>query len=154
ALFLLQLENESSRVALHKAAEAFGLGLTLGSGALVGGPASVGAEATTMARLGAAARTGLLWADRIVFAMDVTNSVIQDHRGWIISTWGNSGRAFVNRFEQLNSYVQIFGMVRGAVGLGQLAFHARKALQEWRAARNALQTELSESERAVVQEID
>jgi hypothetical protein len=87
ALYLLQLENEATRIALEKAGEAFGIGLTFGFGGEVaaGGEVAEGVgTASTLARVGAAARTGLVWADRIAFTLDLTNSIVQEHRGWII----------------------------------------------------------------------
>ena len=140
ALYLLQLENESTRVALEKAGEAFGTGLTFG----FGGEVAAGAETveglgavSTVARVGAAARTGLIWADRIALTLDLTNSVIQEHRGWIIETWPDQGREFVTSLDQITAYVRIYGLARGGVGLVQLGNGLRKNYANWRAAVRA-----------------
>ncbi len=140
ALYLLQLENESTRVALEKAGEAFGTGLTFG----LGGEVAAGGETveglgtvSAVARVGAAARTGLVWADRIALTLDLTNSVIQEHRGWIIETWPDQGREFVTSLDQLTGYVRIYGLVRGGVGLAQLGNGLRKNYANWRAAVKA-----------------
>src|SRR5205814_540668 len=118
ALYLLQLENESTRVALEKAGEAFGIGLTLGFGGAgaAGGEAAAGtAEVSTLARVGAGLRTGVIWADRIAFTLDIVNSIIQEHRGWIIETFPEHGRSFVTSLDQVTAYVRIYGLVRGGV---------------------------------------
>jgi hypothetical protein len=148
ALYLLQLENEATRIALEKAGEAFGIGLTFGFGGEVaaGGEVAEGVgTASTLARVGAAARTGLVWADRIAFTLDLTNSIVQEHRGWIIETWPDQGRKFVTSLDQLTGYVRIYGLVRGGVGLAQLGNGLRKNYANWRAAVKAAK-ELDASE--------
>lgn len=137
ATYLLQLENESTRIAYEKAAEAFGIGLTLGFGGAgaAGGEAVAGTtEATLAVRVGSAVRTGVVWADRIAFGLDLANSVIQEHRGWIIETFPNYGRPFVTGLDQITAYVRIYGLVRGGVGLARLGNSLRKSYNNWRAA--------------------
>lgn len=156
ALYLLQLENESTRVALEKAGEAFGIGLTLGFGGLAaGGTDAAGGEtvvggASALARAGSLARTGLVWADRIAITLDLTNSVIQEHRGWIIQTF-DGGRAFVSGLDQITAYVRIYGLVRGAAGLVSLENSLRKSYSSWRAAAKA--AKLTEDELKAVDQI-
>jgi hypothetical protein len=154
ALYLLQLENESTRIALEKMGEAFGIGLTLGfggAGAVGGEAVAGGAEVTTLARVGAGIRTGLVWADRIAFSLDLANSVIQEHRGWIIETFPEYGRPFVTGLDQITSYVRIYGLVRGGVGLAQLGNSLRKSYSNWRAAAKA--AKLTEDELKQIEQI-
>jgi len=156
ALYLLQLNNEADRLAVHKGAEAFGLGLTFGSGSLVGaageGAAETGAV-STLARIGAYARTGVVVADHIAIGLDITNSLIQEHRGWIIENSPDTGKSFVNGLDQINSYAQIYGLIRGGVGLIQLTLSLRTAFQKWRASVQALKS-LSREEAANVRRIE
>ena len=156
ALYLLQLENEASRLAVHKAVEAFALGLTLGTSSLAGvageGAVETGAF-TTLGRVAAYARTGVVVADRVATGLDIANSLIQEHRGWIIEKSPVTGKSFVNGLDQINSYAQIYGLLRGGVGLVQLTVSLRTSFQKWRASVRALDT-LSQEEARNVERIE
>ena len=156
ALKLLQLTNEDTTRAFEKAGEAFGIGLTLGLGgeAAVGGEAAEGttATATTGARVLAGARKGLAVADRLAAAIDIGNSLLQEHRGWVIETWPKEGREFVVAMDQITSYVRIYGITRGGIGLLQLGNSLRKGYKNWRAAAAAMK-QLSESETRDIEQI-
>lgn len=155
ALSLVGLENESTRIAYEKAAEAFGTGLTLG----IGGGAAAGGEATaesttlsTGARLLAGARKGVVIADHALTAIEVGNSIIGEHRGWIIETWPAEGREVVQSIDAIASYARYYGIVRGGLGIAQLGNNLRKSYRNWRAATAALKG-LSDSELADVEKI-
>ncbi|HEY1867912.1 MAG TPA: DUF4157 domain-containing protein [Candidatus Cybelea sp.] len=154
ALSLLQLENEATRMVYEKSAEAVGIGLTLG----LGGEAAAGEEAlqgkalSTTAQMAATARKGVAVADRFATALDVTNSLVQEHRGWIIETWGKDGRDFVTDLDAVNSYIRVYGLVRGGVGLVQLGNALRKSYKNWRAVTTSAKN-LSERETADIEKI-
>ncbi len=154
ALKLLQYSNEADRIAYEKAGEAFAIGLTFGVGgeAAAGGEAAEGSTLGTGARLLAGARRGLAIADRVATAIDIGNSILQEHRGWIIESAPKEGRWFVTSMDQLTSYVRIYGVVRGGVGIVQLANNLRKSYRNWRAFAATLK-DLSESERADIEKI-
>jgi hypothetical protein len=154
ALKLVQYANESDRIAIEKAAEAFGIGLTLGfgGGAAAGGEAAEGATVSTTARVVAAARTGLAYADTAATALDIGNSILQEHRGWVIENSPKDGRDFVLAMDKLTSYVRVYGLVRGSVGLVQLGNSLRKSYRNWRAFTAAMK-DVSESDVANIEEI-
>ena len=154
ALKLVQYANESDRIAIEKAAEAFGIGLTLGLGgeAAAGGEATEGSTLSTTARIAAGARTGLAYADTAATALDIGNSILQEHRGWVIENSPEDGRNFVLAMDKLTSYVRIYGLVRGSVGLVQLGNSLRKSYRNWRAFTGAMK-DVSESDVADIEEI-
>ena len=165
AIYLVQLSNEGTTVALHKVGEAAALGFTLGTSSLEVGGGEAVSEATTagtLGRVGAYARTGVVWADRIAMGLDVANTLIQEHRGWIIETWGGQGRAFVNGFDELNGYAQIYGILRAGYGVGKLSAQGvaglvritknlRVRFDQWRTAARAIEGQLSSDEIVVVE---
>jgi hypothetical protein len=140
ALYLVQLANETDRVTAEKVGEAVALGLTVGSGALLEGGASLGARV-------------LLWADRVLFALQTVTSVLREHRGWIIQRWGDDGRRFVHALEIFNSALAVLGIARAGIAVGQAALSLRSAYQSWRGAANAAEGSLSNAERQAVGEI-
>ncbi len=154
ALKLLQYSNEADRIAYEKAGEAFGIGLTFGIGgeAAAGGEVAEGTTLSTGARILGYARQGVAIADRVATAIDIGNSILQEHRGWIIENSPQDGRSFVTAMDQLTSYVRYYGVVRGGVGIVQLANNLRKSYRNWRAFTGAMK-ELSESERADIEKI-
>ena len=154
ALKLLQYSNEADRIAYEKAGEAFGIGLTFGLGgeAAAGGEALEGTTLSTGARILAGAQRGLAIADRVATAIDIGNSILQEHRGWIIESSPQDGRSFVTAMDQLTSYVRIYGVVRGGIGIVQLANNLRKSYRNWRAFAGALK-DLSESQKSDLEKI-
>jgi hypothetical protein len=156
ALYLLQLHNESTRVALHKMGEAFGLGLTLGAGSVVGaggeGAVAVG-ELSTAGRVLYYGGRALTILDHVAVAVDLANSVIQEHRSWILEQTGGEGRELIKAFDRVNSYLQVYGLARGAVGLVKLAAGLRKTYLRWRALTRTLEEGMSEGDKVVVSSI-
>jgi hypothetical protein len=128
ALFLLELSNETTTTVLSKLAEAVGIGLTLGAGSLVG----LGVEATMAARV-------LLWADRAAFVLGTLTSVVKEHRGEILAHFGDTGRAFLQYVDYVQSATAIYGFARVALSLGHLVSGLRTAYGNLRSAANATQ---------------
>jgi hypothetical protein len=152
ALLLMHLDSEATRVALAKAGEAFAVGLTMGAdtkAAAVGGVGTI----PTKRRVDAAGGPGLAWANRIALGLDPANSRIQQHRGWVIETWPDEGRAFVSSMEQLTVYVQIHGLVDGGLGLVHFANSLQKSYQNWRTKANAVDSKLSEDDSKRIEQI-
>jgi|GEM_PF-6929200 len=106
ALFLVQLANETTTNAYQKMGETAGIGLTLGGGQL----AALGAEAGWAAR-------AFLWADRIAFVVGTFSSIVQEHRGWLIDSFGENGRRFVDISDRVNAVIAIYGLTRGSIGV-------------------------------------
>lgn len=142
ALYLIQLANETTTNALMKMGEAAAIGLTLGTGALAG----LGIRAGMAARV-------LLWADRVAFVLGTITLVIREHRGWIISTFGETGARFLRYVDLVNSALLIYGGARVAIGMGQLVAGLRSSYRHWREATRQAQQELSASEQTVVNKI-
>ncbi len=142
ALYLVQLANQTDTTILQKMVEVAGIGLTLGTGALVAGSA----EATLLARVA-------LWADRAAFVLGTLTSVIQEHRGWILERFGESGKRFLHALDIVNSVVAIYGLGRAVIGAGQLLNGLRRAYKDWRATAAATEEALSTSERGVMTEV-
>ena len=152
ALLLMHFENEATRAALAKAGEA--LAGSLNIEADTEGTAAGSADAiTTERRVDAAGGSGLAWADRIALGLDLANSHIQEHRGWIIQTWPDKGRAFVSATEQLTAYARTYGLVDGGPGLVHFRNSLQKGYQDWRATANAVNPRLSEDDSKSVEQI-
>jgi len=151
AFLLMQLENEATRVALAKAGEAFAVGLT--TGVTTEAAAARDAEASTEGGVDTAGRAGLALADRIALGMDLANSRIQEHRGWIIETWPDKGRAFVSAMEELTAYSRIYRLIHEGLRLVQFGNNLQKGYQDWRAAANALKPRLSEGDIERIEQI-
>ena len=116
ALYLLQLANAGDHHAWMKALEVAGLGLGggLGAGALMEG----GVEATALARV-------LGWCDGAAVGLGVATSVLDEHRGWILSRFGEQGRAFLRDADRVNSAVALYGMARLTMALPKLLLGLR-----------------------------
>jgi hypothetical protein len=152
ALLLMHLESEATRVALAKAGEAFAAGLTMGADTETA--AAGGADAiATERRVDAAGGTGLAWADRIALGLDLANSRIQEHRGWIIENWPATGHAFVGAMEQLIDYARVHGLMQGGSRFVQFGNSLQKGYEEWRATVDAVKSRLSEADRETIEQI-
>ncbi|MEV6632144.1 DUF4157 domain-containing protein [Actinoplanes sp. NPDC051470] len=138
ALFLIQISNQNETQTLTKIAEVAGIGLTLGTGALVG----LGVEATMTARV-------LLWADRAAFVLGTIATVINEHRGEIISRYGASGREFLKYVDYVQSATAIYGFGRVALGMGKIMTGFRTSYRNWRDTVRRVEQELEEHERTV-----
>lgn len=141
AIVLMRIANATDAAALEAIAVAVGIGLTLGSGELV----ALGYEASMAARV-------LLWADRAAFAIGLVTQTLRDHRGWILSTFGERGRTFLWYVDLVNSAVAIYGVARVVVAAGQLVQGLRQAWGRWRGARGG--QSLTSQQRTAVGEID
>ena len=60
----------------------------------------------------------LIWTDRVAAAIGIISTIINEHRGWIIKTFGEDGRAFLNALNTVNTVASIYGIGRLASGLG------------------------------------
>jgi hypothetical protein len=143
ALFLVQISNQDDTAVLMKIAEVAGIGLTLGTGALAG----LGIEATMTARV-------LLWADRVAFVLGTITTVINEHRGDIIALFGDSGRQFLRYVDIVHSATAMYGFARVAIGMVQVVNGLRSAYSNWRDAVRAAESELTDGERQVVQQVN
>jgi hypothetical protein len=135
AIFLVQLNNQTDAQILETMATTAGLAL---GGA--GGAAEAGA--------GLAARL-LVVADRIAFGVGAIAAVVKEHRGWILSEFGDDGKELLRYVDIVNSVVAVYGGVRALAEMGQLVLGLRRAILDWRSAA-ALKAELSAGEQAVV----
>jgi hypothetical protein len=152
ALLLMHLENEVTRIALAKAGEALAGGLNIAADTEAA--AARGADAiTTERRVDAAGGTGPAWADRIALGLDLASSRIQEHRGWIIETWPDTGRALVSAMEQLTAYARIYGLADGGSGLVHFGNSLQRGYQDWRATANAVNSRLSKDDSKSIEQI-
>ena len=111
-----------------KALETAGLGLGLGAGALLEG----GVEATALART-------LGWCDGAAVGLGVTASVLNEHRGWILSHFGEEGRAFLRGADRVNSVAALYGMARVMMALPKLLLGLRTNARKLLARSEALE---------------
>jgi hypothetical protein len=152
ALLLMHLENEATRAALLKAGEALAGGLNIGADTEAA--TARGTDAiTTERRVDAASGTGLASADRIALGLDLASTRIQEHRGWIIETWPDTGRAFVSAMEQLTACARTYGLVDGGSGLVHFGNSLQKGYHDWRATANAVNSRLSEDNSKSIEQI-
>jgi len=118
--------------------EAAAIGLTLGTGEL----AALGIEASMAARV-------LLWADRAAFALGLVTSTLRDHRGWILSHFGDSGRELLHHVDLVHSAVAIYGVGRMALGMAQLVKGLAQSWSKWRSTRASAGTGSKSQEQAL-----
>jgi hypothetical protein len=126
ALSLLELSHAATTRVLSK----------IGEGVLFGATLGVGSAAT--AGISWAARA-LVWLDRAAAVIGVLATVIDEHRGWILQRFGETGREFLLWTDRVNTVVNIYGGVRALVGLVQLTNGLRTAFQRWKARRQDIQ---------------
>jgi hypothetical protein len=151
ALYLLQLSNAEDTKILSMAGEAVFTGATLG----IGSEAVVVAEGANATRASIWAARGLSvlkWTDRAAMVLFAAGTLINDHRGWIIETFGDSGRQFLKDWGKVERVLAIYGMARGALAIGQLGFALRTSFQNWRTAAKQMQT-LTAEEKLIVDDI-
>jgi hypothetical protein len=152
ALLLMHLENEATRVALAKAGEAFARGLTTRAdpeAAEAGGADVIAAERGVDAAIGSRFTS----ADRITRGLDLAGSRIQAHRGWMIETWPDKGRALVEATEQLIDYARLHGFMQGRSRLVEFGNSLQKGYEEWRATVDAVKSRLSGDEIETTEQI-
>jgi hypothetical protein len=119
ALYLLQIANQGITKTLH----------TVGNVILAVGSFGVGGAA-----VGASwgVRT-LVFLDRAAAALSVISIVVNDHRGWIIETFGDDGRTFLRTVEIANAVAGVYGIARLAISAPRLIVNVRNAWRSWRA---------------------
>ena len=135
ALYLLQLANADDHHFWMKGVEAAGLGLGggLGTGALMAG----GVEATALARV-------LGWCDGAAMVLGVTTSLLNEHRGWILSRFGEQGRDFLRNADRVNSAAALYGMARVLMVAPALLLKLRTSYLNVLSRNNALEGLTSE----------
>jgi hypothetical protein len=156
AMYLLQLSNQEDTKLGTMAAEAIFTGLTLGGGegVVAGGEAvaaggetvvtgveaaAEGAVALTRAqRLAKGGLTALKWGDRITGVLGAASTVLNEHRGFILSELGEErGKWWLDKLAVADSVLMVYGIGRGAIALGQVGFALRSGLTKLRARRAA-----------------
>jgi hypothetical protein len=122
ALYLVELSNRAIARTLENIANVAALGLTFGAGGL----------AIRGATWGARALAALDTAATALFAVSI---VVRDHRGWIIRTFGEAGRTFVEAIEVANALAGIYGLGRVVISTPRIIVSLRNAWRNWRASR-------------------
>jgi hypothetical protein len=140
ALSLVGFSGKTATTIFQKIGESAVIGGTLGLGGAAGGARAVtwGARA-------------LLWADRAAFGIFVLASLINEHRGWILKNFPNSGPSFLRAVDIANSAAAIYGMGRLAFEGYGIIVNLRNAWRAWR--EEAAAARLSASEQTTAQTI-
>lgn len=113
AAYLLQVSNGGDLAVALKMMEAMGLGFGLGAEVL-----SAGIEARLLARV-------LVACDRAALGLGVVASIVNEHRGWILSRFGEQGRSFLRVVDGVNSVVAFYGIARLAMAAPKLVLQLR-----------------------------
>jgi hypothetical protein len=121
ALYLLQISNQGITKTLH----------TIGTVIITVGTFGLG---TIPAGATWGVRT-LVWLDRAATGLSILGIVVDDHRGWIIQTFGDKGRDFINAIEVANAVAGIYGIGRLAISAPRIIGNVRNAWRDWRASR-------------------
>jgi hypothetical protein len=138
AIYLLQLGNQEDTRVYTMAGEAVVTGLTLGAGPEVAAGAEAVEGATTAQKLARGGAQLLATGDRVAAGLSVASTLINEHRGLIISTFGDDGRDFLKQWQKVDRVLAVYGLARGAVALGQTASALRGTIQTLRARRATL----------------
>jgi hypothetical protein len=158
ALKLIDYANQIEREDISKIEEASLFVATLGAGWSSAAVRALAAEvaAGRASTTALAVAKGLLWADRVELIITAVSMVVNEHRGWILSTFGKEiGRRLLDALNRVNSIAAYYGLAR--MGVGGARFIQSKlgqTLLEWREARAALKKPLSPSEQAIAKGID
>jgi hypothetical protein len=121
ALYLLEIANQAETKTLHTIANVTATVAGFG----VGGAVSAA---------GWGART-LVALDRAAVVLSVIGIVVNDHRGWLIQTFGEDGRTFVRAVEVANTMAGVYGLGRIAFASPRIISGLRNAWRNWRASR-------------------
>lgn len=116
ALFLVQLGNADDHQGKMKLLEAAGLGAGIGTGIVI----DAGVEAAVLAKV-------LRWCDEVALVLGTATSILDEHRGWILSRFGAEGRAFLHYSDTVNSVTALYGMARLLMGAPKLVGRFRRA---------------------------
>ena len=129
ALYLLELSNRTTSRIWQTIGTTVAIGLTFG----VGGGGAAG---------GAAAARGVTWGPRVVTFLDrasiglfLAGTVVREHRGWIIETFGDIGRALVEAMEVAESLAAVYGLGRVAFSVPRVISSLRNAWRNWRTSQ-------------------
>lgn len=121
ALYLLQISNQGTTKTLESISTVILTVGTLGVGGAAAG-ASWGVRT-------------LVVLDRAAAVLSIVGILVNDHRGWIISTFGENGRTFVNVIEVANAFAGLYGIGRLAISAPKLIRNVRGAWRNWKGSR-------------------
>ena len=116
ALMLVEVANQSDVAVLEKIAGFSAVVASAGLGALAG----LGVEASLAARV-------LFFADQAAVVIGAVGLVINDHRGLILSTFGQRGAEFLRAWDIVESATVLYGFGRVVLGFGKLIIDLGKA---------------------------
>ncbi|MCP4259943.1 MAG: hypothetical protein GY774_20880 [Planctomycetes bacterium] len=122
AMYLVELSNRTTQRTLENIVNVAALGLTFGAGSL----------AIRGATWGARALAALDTAATALFAVSI---VVRDHRGWIIRTFGEAGRSFVDGVEVAGALAGVYGIGRVVMSTPRVIANLRNAWRNWRTSR-------------------
>lgn len=121
ALYLLEISNQGATRTLHTIGNVIATTATLGVGGAAQG-ASWGVRT-------------LVALDRAATVLSVIGIIVNDHRGWLIATFGEDGRTFVRTVEVANTLAGVYGLGRIAFSTPRIIVDLRNAWRSWRANR-------------------
>ena len=116
ALYLLELANVGTTSTLIKIAtvSATALSFGLGGGAIAGSSRVV------------------VFLDRAATAIGILGILVDDHRGWIIATFGDAGRTFIKAVGVAQALAGLYGLGRVAFSVPQVVRSLRRSWKNWR----------------------
>jgi hypothetical protein len=120
ALYLLEISNQGVTKTLHTVATVAMTAVTLGGGSVAAG---AGWGVRVLAAL-----------DRAANVLGVIGILVNDHRGWIISTFGENGRALIRYVELANTIASAYGLARVAISTPRIIAGLRDSWRNWRAS--------------------
>jgi hypothetical protein len=118
ALYLLEISNQGVTKTLHTVATVVATVATFGGGSVAAG---AGWGVRVLAAL-----------DRAANVLGVIAILVNDHRGWIISTFGEDGRAFIRSVELANTIAGAYGIARLAISTPRIIVGLRDSWRNWR----------------------
>ena len=92
-------------------------------------------------------------SDSQITGLDLAGSRIQAHRGWLIETSPDIGRALVEAMEQLIDDARLHGFTQGGSRFVQFGNNLQKSYQEWRATVDAVNPRLSGDDIETIEQI-
>ena len=119
ALYLLQISNQGVTKTLHTIATVAVTAATFGGGGVAAG---AGWGVRVLAAL-----------DRAANVLGVIGILVNDHRGWLISTFGEDGRRFISAVELANNIATAYGIARVAISAPRIITGLRDSWRTWRA---------------------
>jgi len=144
ALYLLQLANETISTVYQKWGEIAALGISMGTAGLAG--AGTRGTATFAMR-------ALKLMDHAASILGTVSTVLNEHRGWILSRFGDEGKEFLRYVDLVNSAMTIFSGGRALFQMGKLVNGLRKSYGRWRKVAASAEESLSPSEQKAMKQI-